>query len=526
MSESTSKNEKAVTITQEGEVHDKLSLDNKKIPPPVTSNVSIDSKKAFPTSGRFIQIIDISKALNNQNNVQNVELSPKVTHLLDATIEDPFTLETFETLIQQHAEKDKDFILARVTTADPSDNSKIYNSYYSGHQINKVLFRTQPEQGLLHRMKAKNPLNNMNIIGDVYYYVVKAETVKPIQSSIPPFGVQNKTSLLKNGGLMTEIHATSALDTNEGDYLINIDPDKIIYRDDGLNSSPPSIWQGDRAVNDSKDSIIIKTEERRRSANDLIKLPPKLFHPDNFHFKKHSSNNSLSSSQNTVPIMQPQFPITTSSHLNDVTTVSSSTFEIFKIPNSTYKFEHTKYNVPYNFYNQNLDSISPSNSINLNEKGNLNQVYYYQAIFYAIDDDFLMKSSVRQYFKLNALDPSDTQLFIINTSQNAHATGALNSTPPSTQLERIIANNGTFIDDSTTNSRNGSHTGGSRWARQLRSIRSNKGLKWLVLMYMVFGFLLIRFVVSEAYAYLMAFLLMLCLFLVFCVGSGIGIWGR
>ncbi|CAG8560392.1 16499_t:CDS:2 [Racocetra fulgida] len=440
MSENTSVNENAVTITQEGEVHDKLSLDNKKIPP-VTSNVSIDPKKSFPTSGRFIQIID------------------------NATTEDPFTLETFETLIHQHSEKDKDFILARVTTADPSDDSKTYHSYYSAHQINKVLFRTQPDQGLLHRMKAKNPLNNMNIIGDVYYYVVKVESVKPIQSSTIPFGVQNKTSLLENGVFMSEIHATSALDTNEGDYLINIDPDKIINREGGLHSSPPSIWQGDRDVNDSKDSVNIKTEERRRSANDLVQPPPKVFLPDNFQFKKHSSDNNLLSGQNTTPIMQPQLPITTSDNiqLHEInTTTSVSTHKNSGIPISCYKFEHTKYNVPYNFYNQNLDSISPltknpsSNSINLNEKGNLNQVYYYQAIFYATDDDFLMKSSVRQYFKSNALDPSDTQLFIINTSQSAHATGTLN-TPPSTHLERIIANNGTFIDDSTTNNGQGNY---------------------------------------------------------------------
>ncbi|CAG8777298.1 17137_t:CDS:2, partial [Racocetra persica] len=407
------------------------------------------------------------------------DLSSKVIPFLDATTEDPFTLETFETLIHQHYEKDKDFILARVTTADPSDDSKTYNSYYSAHQINKVLFRTQPDQGLLHRMKAKNVV----------------ESVKPIQSSTIPFGVQNKTSLLENGVFMSEIHATSALDTNEGDYLINLDPDKIINREGGLHSSPPSIWQGDRDVNnDSKDSVIIKTEERRRSANDLVQPPPKVFHPDNFQFKKHSFDNNLSSGQNTTPIMQPQLPITTSDNiqLHEINTTSSvSTHLNDVIPISCYKFEHTKYNVPYNFYNQNLDSITPltknpsSNSINLNEKGNLNQVYYYQAIFYATDDDFLMKSSVRQYFKSNALDPSDTQLFIINTSQSAHATGTLN-TPPSTHLERIIANNGTFIDDSTTNSRNGSHAGGSRWARQLRSIRSNKGLKWLVLMYMVF----------------------------------------
>jgi hypothetical protein len=76
--------------------------------------------------------------------------------------EDPFTLEAFDALMKHCAEKGKDFILARVTTVDPNDESKFYYSYYMAHHVNKVLFRTQPEEGLLHRMKAKN-VRNPNI---------------------------------------------------------------------------------------------------------------------------------------------------------------------------------------------------------------------------------------------------------------------------------------------------------------------------------------------------------------------------
>jgi hypothetical protein len=70
--------------------------------------------------------------------------------------EDPFTLDSFENLMRLHAGKGKDFIVARVTTQDPTDENKHYHSYYGAHQINKVLFRTQPDEGLLHRMKARN----------------------------------------------------------------------------------------------------------------------------------------------------------------------------------------------------------------------------------------------------------------------------------------------------------------------------------------------------------------------------------
>lgn len=82
--------------------------------------------------------------------------SATVVAELDAQDEDPFTLDSFENLMRMHAAKGKDFILARVTTQDPNDESKHYHSYYSAHQINKVLFRTQPDEGLLHRMKARN----------------------------------------------------------------------------------------------------------------------------------------------------------------------------------------------------------------------------------------------------------------------------------------------------------------------------------------------------------------------------------
>lgn len=76
--------------------------------------------------------------------------------VLDAANEDPFTLETLEDLIIMHSEKNLDFILARVTTKDPDDDSRLYYSYYAAHHINKVLFRTETDKGLLHRMKAKN----------------------------------------------------------------------------------------------------------------------------------------------------------------------------------------------------------------------------------------------------------------------------------------------------------------------------------------------------------------------------------
>ncbi|CAI2169574.1 18984_t:CDS:2 [Funneliformis geosporum] len=442
----------------------------------ILHSVSIDNEKRLSMSERVIQFIGGGHSNkrtklkeNNTENSTESENDTSILHSLDATTEDPFTLESFDTLIQQHAEKNKDFIIAKVTTVDPLDELKYYHSFYSGHHINKILFRTQPDQGLLHRMKAKNPLNNMNIIGDVHYYVVKAASVKKSQTfakSSSMSATSRKTLAVKEEGV--SIVATSSLDkTEEGDFTINVDD--VISIADNLHSAPPSIWNFN-----NEEEVVVAIEM-------------------NSHSSKNVKNKRCQSSKE----FSISFP------KNDVNTNPSSSLE-------------------------NESILSPTTTVTHIDVGD-NSIHY-KATFYATDDDFLMRSTVRQFFKSNALDPVDAQLFTINSPHNVSTT--INTTPPSARLERMVTNNGTEFFDSTSSpshSRRNSqsnHVNTSRWWRTIHNLRMNKGLKWLVLMYMVFGFLLIRFVVNETYAYLMAFLLMLCLFLVFCVGSGVGIWGR
>ncbi|CAJ0837796.1 8049_t:CDS:2, partial [Entrophospora sp. SA101] len=315
--------------------------------------------------------------------------------LLDATTEDPFTLESFDTLIQQHAEKNKDFILAKVATADPVDDSKFYYSYYSAHHINKILFRTQPEQGLLHRMKAKNVC----------------------------------------------ITATSALDNIENDFSIAIDINN------GFNSPT-------REKVDSK----MGRESRRWSIGGNIQSPLKTFQPQQSRIKKH---NSLSS-------FNPE-------NLNKIQSIND------------YDYNKEQSNNDNSISSSSTDEFTNNNtmtsSMPKDDDPEKNQMIFYEALFYATDDDFLTRSSVRQYFKSNALDYMDAQLFTINAvPQSPHATNALNSTPPSAQLERIMTdnnndNNGYLMDPFITNSRRGSasqEVTGSWWSRPLHGLWSAK----------------------------------------------------
>jgi hypothetical protein len=111
----------------------------------------------------------------------NVTLLIEPEALIDAQCEDIFTLETFQNLILHSYRNSKAFLLARVMTIDTNfegqTSAKCYWSDYAAHHINKVLYRTQLEQNLLHRMRCRNPLNNMPIVGRVHYYAIMPNIV-------------------------------------------------------------------------------------------------------------------------------------------------------------------------------------------------------------------------------------------------------------------------------------------------------------------------------------------------------------
>jgi hypothetical protein len=376
----------------------------------------------------------------------------------------------------------------------------------------------------------------MNIIGDVHYYVVKASSVK----KLPTFTKSSSMSTTSKKTLKVKedstIMATSSLDKVEEKEFKKIDIDNIDdirSNSNKLRSAPPSIWNFGCNNNDDDEKFAIEmkstSNNKRWSADDSLKPPPKAITADH--------NSSTSGAGENFERLLTTFKLQT---FNDDDGQSS------KIVSSSPPSVNNEISISISdndLKEQQIDSpititqspTKDSYSILINDENEVDDgIIYYKAKFYATDDDFLMHSSIRHFFKSNALEPMDAQLFTINTSPHNN----LNS--PGARLERIVtAGHETFLLDPmvigdsrspmVTRSANSDESNAvptSRWRRIVNNMRMNKGLRWLVLMYMIFGFLLIRFVVAETYAYLMAFLLMVCLFLVFCVGSGVGIWGR
>lgn len=145
--------------------------------------------------------------------------------LVDSHNEESFTLESFLKLIVACYRSRKHFLLARVTTIHPSNPSHKYYSYYDAQHLNKVLFTVQPERQLLHRMRAKNPLNNMPILGNVQYFYIDPQDIDHLFandtfSDVEKLNASKKSNL--KGKLASDDHLwvfNAVYFGNDQDYL-------------------------------------------------------------------------------------------------------------------------------------------------------------------------------------------------------------------------------------------------------------------------------------------------------------------
>ncbi|KAJ3319045.1 hypothetical protein HDV06_006729 [Boothiomyces sp. JEL0866] len=421
---------------------------------------------------------------------KEVEPSPEpslLVDVLDAENEDPFTLESLKSLIELHSEKELDFILARVTTVDPDDSDRFYYSYYAAHHINKVLFRTQPEEGLLHRMKAKNPLNNMTIVGDVHYYVIKPVQVKkeeqkpksPFETFVnliipepDPINAKRSQYIRNNLAHQEKSNLLSLISFKNG----NPGPMKFIIKKEAFES--------DIELQDRKEYVSVpkpEASERRNSFDDAFAEQKPSVRPLSITKKPAPIDTSMKRHRN---VRSDAF---SNERRGSMTVDDWIAHRTKKSPNEQVMSTTTAIEVNTSPVKRTAKKSTPVPSIA--------EKKFYEAFYYASDDDYLMHSFVRQYFKKNALETGDSELFTILTQQiaNHDENDMMQQHPTLANLSFLMADEEPF-----------------------RIFRRNKYLKYLVVLYAISSGLIVTFLVPSQYYYVagLSLFFLLCLFLI------------
>ncbi|KAF7698610.1 hypothetical protein CDIK_1395 [Cucumispora dikerogammari] len=173
--------------------------------------------------------------------------------VVNANEPDIFTMIPLKQLILEARQLKKDFILAKIIS-DAPNNSEDFNYYYHAPELNKVLFKFESERRLLHRMKVRNPLNNLYIIGKVLYYKI---TPKDIDEKINEKVLELKKQFeldIKNSSNKSFHDDNESFDTGPCDDI------GLSEEEGELVSSTPDINNSSR---DSRESLIsIKKKER------------------------------------------------------------------------------------------------------------------------------------------------------------------------------------------------------------------------------------------------------------------------
>ena len=276
--------------------------------------------------------------------------------IIDCETEESFTLETFESLLKAARAANKDFVLARVSTLDPTGpKPQVYHSHYSAHQINKILFRTQPEEGLLHRMKSRNPLNNLLIVGDVNYFVIRPKDYDDANGRYE--------NLIARSKKIEEGEGEGEGDGENGN-LVNLSNPNPIPSINGETTAP--------VTTTLTASLLHGLLQRKKAASETGSGSPNI---------------------NVAPF----------ENAADYTSPNQSSMDL----------ESTQHRAISR--NTSTSSLNRSDSLNqLPSDGE--PAILYEAQPFATDDDFLMRSDVREYFKANSVNPDDYLLFTLYRS--------------------------------------------------------------------------------------------------------------
>ncbi|KAJ3011566.1 UNVERIFIED_CONTAM: hypothetical protein HDU68_001627 [Siphonaria sp. JEL0065] len=433
------------------------SASNSKTSSPLSS-ITLDGI----TQGRLIKLVGIppNDVTRNQNeltseveedspylkDVRNIQLPIKpplgvdekgrpIVDVIDSMDEDPFTLDSFEKMIRSHALKGKDYLLARIATVDPQDETRFYFSYYSAHHINKVLFRTQPEEGLLHRMKAKNPLNNMVIMGDVHYYSIKAISVNLAlltnrNSSPTTIDTESTTqdlSAWSEDQFLSFIAQRLATKVNR--FLHGTKKLRIImhpHEESSIEAVNSSKFE-DEPINDTVLAQIEKFSDFLKGLSgesdidyyNEFEILRERYNQDvkgtsTFSIARKVKSSSIVNDYGRTHefLSFEEWLKETASFMKDTSQPTSQPSSPNEIRGSLTKLKSRKQqHIQWTSAKIRIESPVDETSGKL----------FYIAEYLATDDDFLMKSSIRTIFRENALEPDDAVLFTLPHSSDTNA---------------------------------------------------------------------------------------------------------
>lgn len=333
---------------------------------------------------------------------------------LNANESETFTLEEYRKIILDFRIQNKDLILARVSTPDPYRQDLLYNYYYIASEVNKVLFKYESSRRLLHRMKVRNPLNNMYIIGQVQYYRIKKEEID--RAIVDCFF--RDIRLEKNNHDQTTItHPGTNQDENK------ISAFSAVFRSMSSETSLVSEQTSVSAPNKSKNILdkLFKKKHKKRT-------------------KKVTKGAQISE---TVIDIEDEASETDNSPQDILKMFDEGLIDFPEIPeqymNRTADLEEES---ATDSNNQATEDLSINDHVANKTEPTTKPVKFpvmlnYTAEFFATDDDFLLRNDVRDYFKKNSVDPTENFLFELDRTENDLF--AILETPSSSENEEALS---------------------------------------------------------------------------------------
>lgn len=289
--------------------------------------------------------------------------------------------------------------------------------------MNKVLFQTQVYLGkkFIHRLHVLNPLSNLDIVGEVLYFVVskkQAEKIKeetPVQQAFPVTSGDNT----KNQFLIKKLSINTAVEKDIVDTLPQASP---TVKDMDANSLARWTMGGPIAspMSDPVDIQPLSAVEMTLPDRDsgILDLKDGASHPwlPTATKSKRIQLNPGALTRYTVPLTAKEVDVVKPhtkrrnqrawSFMNSINQMgpSLSLEEWRKLAKS---HSAVKGGSPVSY--DSIDSSITLQAGNTLEANSTESVY--EAHLYCTDNDFLEQSKIRLYFKGNALNEEESKLF-------------------------------------------------------------------------------------------------------------------